>query len=410
MFKQLGIFSTLLIIISMSMTPVFGAQFSTSIEPLENSAPFKVTFQRTLFFLYEEGGIWTSLQSQNWDTQIIADYSDPKVRELGQKITQNIQRDGSSVRINDLTVTYSALATGRASALSIDYKIILTGTITDHIIREEQGADIPALIDLAWRGISIDESVVINDLEINLPKSVIEKNIPNIYATINNEDALEILSTPLINSDDVKNQPLTNWHKLFDATGINVDAQRAGLSDEILGKVFTKFTMGESSFREGRQVEKIIEAVFTLDKEYAVRSVESASTAEITLLGFARTTLIENTEAIGVSKDASNDKGDTSTGEFPIAIIYGMAGMAGIGAIGILFISSRKLKKEGSEQTGIDPRDLQGFQTSSSSGSYQTNRGEAQLRDESEYQQHKSVYTEDKPENSNRGTMPKGWD
>ena len=393
----------------MNITPVFGTQFTTNVEPLENNAPFKVTFQRTIYLTYEDGGVWASLQSQNWNVEISADYSDPKVRELGQKITQNIQRDGSSARINDLNLTYSALATGRASALYIDYKIILEGTITDHILRE-QGIETPALIDFAWRGITIDEQVVINDIEINLPKSIIEKNIPDIYATINNnKDVLEILSMPLINSDDVRDQPLTNWHKLFDATGINADAQRSGLSEEILGKVFTKFTMGESSFREGRQVEKIFNVVFTLDKEYSIKSIESASTADITLLGFAVPTLIANTEAIGVSKDAPRDTGDTSTGEFPVVIIYGMAGMAGVGAIGIFFISSRKLKKEGVEQTGIDPRDLQGFQTSSASGSYQTNRGEAQLRDESGYQQHTNVYAEDKPKTSNRGTMPKGW-
>ena len=45
-------------------------------------------------------------------------------------------------------------------------------------------------------------------------------------------------------------------------------------------------------------------------------------------------------------------------------------------------------------QTGIDPNRLVGYQTSASSGGYQTNRGEAQLKDETDYQQTRSHYDE----------------
>ena len=44
--------------------------------------------------------------------------------------------------------------------------------------------------------------------------------------------------------------------------------------------------MGESSLREGRQVEKIFEAHFTLDKNYMIRSIESADNANLAIIGF----------------------------------------------------------------------------------------------------------------------------
>ena len=40
-------------------------------------------------------------------------------------------------------------------------------------------------------------------------------------------------------------------------------------------------------------------------------------------------------------------------------------------------------------QQGIDPSKLVGYQTSASSGGYQTNRGEAQLKSDTDYESNK---------------------
>ena len=82
----------------------------------------------------------------------------------------------------------------------------------------------------------------------------------------------------------------------------------------------------------------------------------------------------------------------TSTGDFPVMIIYGMAGLAAVAGIGFFFISSRSMKNAATTQQGIDPNNLVGYQTSASSGGYQTNRGEAQLKSDTDYAQTRSVY------------------
>ena len=52
------------------------------------------------------------------------------------------------------------------------------------------------------------------------------------------------------------------------------------------------------------------------------------------------------------------------------------------------------MKNQAQGQQGIDPNNLVGYQTSASSGGYQTNRGEAQLKSDTSYEQTRSVYEE----------------
>ena len=97
-----------------------------------------------------------------------------------------------------------------------------------------------------------------------------------------------------------------------------------------------------------------------------------------------------------------------------------MAGMAALGGVAMMFMSKRKLAKGGlDQQTGIDPSQLTGVQTSASSGGYQTIRGEAQVKGLEDYNQHRSYYDEEKPQveektedkpSSKGGAMPKGFE
>ena len=71
----------------------------------------------------------------------------------------------------------------------------------------------------------------------------------------------------------------------------------------------------------------------------------------------------------GVSKVPPEGFATTATGEFPVMIIYGMAGMAGVVGIGVFIISEKKRKKdEGQGQSGIDPGRLRAASTSTGAG------------------------------------------
>lgn len=398
-----------------SSTSVFGAQLDAKIIPDAESVKIKMIYQRTLSIVYNEGGeIADNLRGQNWKIYVNSDSSNPEVQDLINKLNQKIASDGSNSHITDLDVEYTATLKGNPLTALIDYKIVLEPTLSNYNIRT-YSANTPSLVDLAWRGLTVDTPVVIDGIEINFPGSALLTEEPETHAIISGTEAESILSSHLMNADGIRDQPLGNWHKLFDPTGITSDASQFGLAEEISGFVVTTYTMGESSIREGRQVEKEFEVEFTIDKEYIVRSVESADSANVAAIGFATIDVLDNAEVLGVTPNAPEDFGDTTGGGFPIMIIYGMAGMAGIGAIAILFVSSRKLKsEEGQGQRGIDPSQLQGYATSASAGGYQTDRGEAQLKGDASYEQTKSVYEQEKNEeptssDSSKGSMPKGW-
>jgi hypothetical protein len=414
--KKVIFLSTLLatLIIFSTSTSAWAAQLEASINPNNPTSKFQMKYQRTIQIEYAEGGqIADLLRGKSWEATVKADSSNPGVKELMSKLNEKLQSDGSGVKIFDLGVDYSANLIGRGLNTSVDYKLILTGTITNYVIKKDQ---LRSLIDMGWRGLTVSGPVVIDNVEINMPISVLKDSDAALYSQLQGTEAESLLSENLINADGIRDQPLTNWHFLFDPTGINVDASTYGLSEEISGFVVSHYTMGESSLREGRQVEQVKEVSFTSDKTYIIRSIQSADNANLGIIGFSAIDNLAGLEIVGVTAKPPEGFMTTSTGGFPAGIIYGMAGLAAVGGGAIFFISNRKLKAEKgqTEQTGIDPSRLRAYATSAGSGGYQTVRGEAQLIDDTSYQKTRSVYDETKPEEpsnaqSAKGALPKGF-
>ena len=384
--------------------------------PEEQNATATVKFQRTIFLEYENGGQLADELMGKKTSKVFSVTSDEIRDRINYYLKNTAETDAV---VTNVQVDYDAQLTGRAINTSIDYKIVLTLDLQGHILREYSGSS-PDLIDMDWRGFIVDGPIVLDirgvNNEINLPISYIAQASPSLYSAVQGSEAETILNYPIIDSTGIKAQPLGNWHFLFDPTGINVDASQFGLSDELEGRVWSSFTMGESSFREGIQIEKTHEATFTADKSYIIRAIESADSANVHIGGFASVDVLGNSEVFGVSPTPPEGFATTSSGEFPVMIIYGMAGMSGIVGIGVFIISEKKRKKDaGQGQTGIDPSRLRAASTSTGAGGYKTNRGEAYLDDEN-YEKTRSVYEQpqveekqDEQTTSNKGSMPKGW-
>ena len=392
-----------LIVISTS-GPAWAAQLDTTLNPNNAESPFKMSYLKTVFIEYPNGGdLFDALGGTQWKTAGTADATNPGVQKLMMKLNEGIQQDGSQARVSDLNVLYEFQLTGRSLQTSIDYRVVLEGTITNYIITEDSQKK---LVDLGWRGLSTTSSIMIDGIEINIPLDVLKTEEPILYNTFIDTEAENVLNRELINADFILEQPLTNWHFLFDPTGINADANTFGLDTSIQGFVVSSWTMGESSIREGRQVERVFEAEVMADETYIVRSVQSTDTANLSSIGFGALDILDGVEIIGVTPTPPEDYMTTSTGGFPIMIIYGMAGMAAIGGIGFFIISSRSMKKQAVGQQGIDPSNLVGYQTSASSGGYQTNRGEAQLKTDTDYAQSRNVYDDAPQETTPQETTP----
>ncbi len=387
----LSVLLATLIVVGTSV-PAWAAQLDARINPNTETSPFKITYLKTVFIEYPNGGdLFDELQGKEWTVDGNADSSDPGVQALIEQLNRGIANDGSQAQVDDLNVTYDFHLKSRNINTSIDYRVILEGTLTDYVITDDGQR---TLVDLGWRALSTDKEIIINDVEINIPINILRDNEPEVYTYFAGTEAEEVLGKHLMDADFILEQPLTNWHFLFDPTGINVDAGTFGLDDEIAGFVISTWTMGESSIREGRQVEKVFEAEIMADQLYIVRSVQSTDSANLSTIGFGALDSLDGIEIVGVTPTPPDDYMTTSTGDFPVLIVYGMAGIAAIAGIAFFFVSSRSLKNEKQGQQGIDPNRLQGYETSDASGGYKTNRGEAQLKDDADYQQTRSHYDE----------------
>jgi len=414
------LFLTAIIAIS-GLTPVFAsAQLDITIDPDAGIAVAKMTYQRSITFDYSQGGkLADALVGKSDKIAFNASSDTVGMASLIGNLNSYMASKGSQAQVTDLDLEYLVTITGRSDNASVDYKIVLKPTIKGFVIK--QGSDnAPTLIDVDWRGFGALGPVVITtpmygDVEINLPISAIQTFIPSMGLAMQAGESGELLNTRLMDGDGIKEQPIGNWHFLFDPTGIGVDAAQYGFQT---GSVLSSFTMGESSLREGLIREQIHEATFNSDKVYVIKSIESSANASIDILGFANRDTLGSSEIFGVTRNAPEGYASTSSGEFPAFILYGMAGMAAIGGAVMMLMSKRKLSKEKGHynQTGIDPSDLTGVQTSASSGGYQTVRGEAHLKGGDDYAQHRNLHDDDKPQveeksesTSKKGAMPKGF-
>lgn len=378
--------------------PALGAQLDASLDPNTDASDFKITYQRTAFIEYgADSGLSQMFDGSEWVLSGEVGTEDPAVQRLMESLNDKIRGDGSIASVDDLVVEYSVHLTGRDINTSMDYKVVLTGSIVNYVITQDQ---LRTLVDFGWRGLSSDIPVAIDGTDVNIPLNMLEVHEPVLHELVSGTEAGEILSMPLINADFILEQPMTNWHFLFDSTGINVDAERYRMSDELAGLVLSSWTMGESSIREGIQVENEWHATVTGashpdipgDVSFELRAVQSADAANLYVIGFGALDTLDGVEIAGVTERAPDDFATTATGDFPVYIIYGMAGLAVVGGGLFFVISNRALKNEKQGQQGIDPKNLVGYQTSTASGGYQTNRGEAQLRDASDYQHTRSYY------------------
>jgi len=415
-------FLSFFIVIS-GLSPVFASsQLEVTIDPNSDTAYAKMVYQRSINIDYSDGGnLAETMNGKIEKISFTAISSNPSVQSLIANLNSYFVSQGSQANVSDLSLEYKSTLTGRSTSMSVDYTIILRPTIENIVIKHGSGND-PTLLDVDWRGFGALGPVVINtptygDVEINLPISSFEKFTPSLALSLKASDAAELLSTRLMDGDEIKAQPIGNWHFLFDPTGIGVDAAQYGFET---GSVISSFTMGESSLREGLIREQIHQAVFDSDKQYLVTSFESSGNASIDIIGFANRDVLGNSEIFGVTPNAPEGYASTSAGEFPAFILYGMAGMAALGGVAMMLMSKRKLSKEKGhyQQTGIDPSQLTGVQTSASSGGYQTVRGEAQVTGLEDYNEHRSYYDEEKPQveeksedkpSSKGGALPKGF-
>ncbi len=327
-----------ILVVAGAVTPAWAVLMQVWLNPDGESSSFHIRYQKTVFIEYPgDGLIHDQLSGQEWMVAGSANSSNPGVQNLMGQINQNMLDAGSRASVSDLDLSYDMHLQPFGSHTSIDYDVILKGMMSDYLITKDSQW---ALVDLGWRGLSAYDPVVVDGVEINLPISIIKAHAPDTYKLLAGTAADDILLRPLINADFFLETPMTNWHFLFDPTGIGVDAGAFGLSGEISEFVFSKWLMGESTL-ERYSIK--VESVVTLDREYTVRSTQYTDRAEIWVLGFGTLDVLDGVDVAYISPYPP--PAHPSRDNFPSFAIYGLAGSAAAAGIGFLFLHNRFKKR-----------------------------------------------------------------
>ena len=368
-----------ILILSGFIPQVWGAQLDAKILVDDKTISPKFSFLRIIYIEYLEGGEMANLlRNKNQNISLVLDSNSSDMKNLVNMINENLESLPSTVYATSAEVEYNANLTGNQNSAVIEFSLDLTPTFTNPVMTENGDS---IIIDANWRGISLDSPVIFETdygkFNINTPKTALDIMIPEVMKKLENSD-VKILEIPLINSDEILKLPLHRWHSLFDNTAILPTADIYNFTGK---NVVTHFSMGECSLDSGFcQDRKWIQEI-DLDKEYKIVMIESRDDASIAVEGYAEYSSLGTIETFETSLSSPVSE-KPATDEFPATVMYGMASIAAIGGAAMFVFSNRKAKKDLDQgQTGIDPAYLRTFESSPSTGSWKTNRGESYLRD-----------------------------
>lgn len=337
------------ILLASLLIPAFAVQLDTLLMPKKDTAEALYKSVDILYIEYPNGGkVKSQLENVSDQISFTADKNTPGVPELIDRINQNLVKERQSpVIIEDIKIDYRATLDGEGDRAILERLLKLDMLVTNFVIGGGS-ADEGTLIDLNWRGFSIDEPIPIKteeygDVDINLPSGYFYARQPETMKILENSEASKILNQPSIDFLDFTELPLKNWHWSFDPTGSIKESEGFGFKEIGGANVVTFFALGEGSIREGIQREKINKVDVAVDGEqYVVRSTTPPSAASIQILGYATQTIEGTDEGAIVFDYAPEGAGRSYTGGFPITVLAVMGGMLGAVAGFVLWRANKK--------------------------------------------------------------------
>lgn len=331
-----------------SISPIWAtSDLSAHLSSTGNPETPSYKFLESAFIEYPNGGkLKDLLAGQNYTISFVENSDNTSVQDLISKINVVLVHDQKSpVIVTDLMVKYTATLTGDEKSASIDYALELVPTITSYVIVKGSG-DSPTIMDAVWIGLTIKDPVVIKtakygDVEINDPVSFLKKAAPDAYSVMTGTPAEAALKNNLIDASSILEVPLGVWTHLFDPAYTLSETSDYGYAGQKVA--ITTYNMGQSSLGEGSQkpTQKILD--FSADTKYQLTIVQHPSAATLNIDGFAIATKVGDTPAFATTPRATTT--ETSSGGFPVGVIYAMAAFGVIIAGAIMFWSNRKLKQ-----------------------------------------------------------------
>ena len=359
------VFVAVLIVVG-ATTPAWAAYLGVTMYPDGSSPRFFIEYQKTVSIEYPEGGlIRDQLDGQDLQVTGSANSSNPGVQDLMEQLNRDISDSGSQAVVSDLDVSYDTRLRSFADHASIDYYVLLRANVSNHVIMNDSQR---TLFDLGWRGLGAQDGVVIDGVEINTPISILESRLPDTYGLLAGTAADEILLQRIINADSILERPMTDWYfqidRLSAAGGSIHPYYYPSVRPDII--IISGWTLGE--YRDGVRwlsgVENENQVTVMLDREYTIKSNQTAGSARIGVHGYGMLDMLDGVEVAISTPEPPNLYGYPKAGghreawpyperellpgiqEFDVFVAYGVAGLAGIAGIAFFLARRRSRKRQ----------------------------------------------------------------
>lgn len=337
------------ILITSAMIPAFAIQLDTLLIPKRDKAEALYKAISVVYIEYPNGGkLQSMLQNTNDQIEFKADKNTVGMQELINRINNNLVREKSSpVIVEDVKVDYKAVLKADERRAVLEHNVKLDVLITRFVLNIGSTSE-GTLIDLNWRGLHIDEPVVLTtekygDVEINFPSGYYYNKNPEVMKALESTDAMKVLSSPSIDFRELTDVPINKWHWLFDPTGSIKESERFGFTEVEGANVITFFALGEGSLREGIHREKTTKVDVAVDGvKYMIRSTSPPSSATIQITGYATESIQGSDEGALVFDFVPEGAGKSYTGGFPIVVLAVLGGLMGAVAGFVLWRANKK--------------------------------------------------------------------
>lgn len=334
-----------ILLISVFVTPAYAADLAAALNPAEDTADASFVGVRTVTLEYPAGSFLAQqLDGQNQRIEFSLNgtatgQNNTGVSDLIAALNRAFIQADSPVQASQAVVSYSGVLRGGPTSTVISYRVELQPTLERIVLQGGEGGQGGDLVDLEWRGITINEPLIVNapdvgQINVNYPIGILQALYPSVAQSFENSQAREIFYEPILTFEDF-NAPMTTWHVLFDPVGAYGGS--VGLEGTGGAQALSVYSLGESSLREGAHAIEEKDATATIDgATVSVHSTTPPPSGQIQIAGYS-----DHRESGGawysiVTAEAP-EGAQTSTGGFPIQVLLVLGGMMGAIAIFILF-------------------------------------------------------------------------
>jgi hypothetical protein len=332
-------------LISVFVTEAYAADLASALDPWSAISEASFVGVRTVTIEYPAGSsLAQELDGQNQRVEFSLNgtatgQDDTGISGLIAALNRAFVQAESPVQASQAAVSYSGVLRGGPTSTLISYRIDLQPTLESFVLQGGEGGQGSQVVDLEWRGITINEPLVVNapevgQININSPMGLLQVLYPALAQKFESTQAREVLDEPILNFDDF-NAPMSSWHVLFDPVGAYGGS--VGLEGTGGANALSVYSLGESSLREGAHGIEEKTATATIDgANVNVQSTTPPPSGQIQIAGYSSAEESGGAWHAVVTAEAP-EGAQTSTGGFPIQVLLVLGGMMGAIAIFILF-------------------------------------------------------------------------